>query len=64
MAVINGIHNIAVYLQVSEPTVRKYIKKYGLPIRKLFDAPSAPVMSTSDLLDRWVEDVLCNPKKQ
>jgi len=52
MAVINGMHNIAIYFQVSEVTVRKYIKEYGLPIRKLFDSANAPVMTTSDLLDR------------
>ena len=61
MAVINGMQNIAQYLQISEITVRKYIKDYGLPIRKLFDAPCAPVMSTSKLLDEWVEQMLYNP---
>ncbi len=61
MSVINGMQNIALYLQVSEITVRKYIKEYGLPVRKLFDAPNAPVMSTSLLLDEWVEKKLYNP---
>lgn len=61
MSVINGMQNIALYLQVSEVTVRKYIKEYGLPIRKLFDAPSAPVITTSSLLDTWVEKQLHNP---
>jgi len=61
MSVINGMQNIALYLQVSEVTVRKYIKDYGLPIRKLFDAPSAPVITTSSLLDAWVEERLHNP---
>ena len=63
MAVINGIRNIALYIGVSEVTVHKYIKEKGLPIRRLSTSPSAPIMSTSSMLDRWVEKTLHNPEK-
>lgn len=64
MAVINGIRAIALYIGVSEVTVNKYIKEYGLPIRKLYNGPSAPVMSTSNMLDQWVEEMLYDPKTE
>ncbi len=61
MAVLNGIRAIGLYLGVSNNTVLKYIKEFNLPIRKLSNSSNASVMSTSELLDRWVEKVLINP---
>jgi len=62
MAVINGIRAIAIYLQVSEVTVREYIEKYGLPIRKIGNAQNAPVITTSEMVDVWVRDGLLDLK--
>jgi len=56
MAVINGKKKIALALGISEPTVDKYINKYGLPASHLFDTPKSPLMITTNELDEWVKN--------
>ncbi len=63
MAVITGMKNISTYLGISENTVRLYIDKLGLPVRKFGEAHNSLVTTTSGMLDEWVERNLPDPSK-
>ncbi len=56
MAVLKGIKKIAAYLDASETTVHKYIKLSNLPVRKINGLPNMPAISTTGLIDRWIEE--------
>ena len=63
MPVLRGVKRIAGYLEVSVSTVYKYIEHYNLPIRKMNGRQSAPVMTTTGLIDKWIEEELYKPAK-
>ena len=58
MAILNGEKAIAAYIKVSEQTVAKYIKFYGLPVRRMGKSKQSSVMTTTTLIEKWVEDHL------
>jgi len=58
LAILNGEKAIAAYIKVSEQTVAKYIKFYGLPVRRMGKSKQSSVMTTTTLIEKWVEDHL------
>jgi hypothetical protein len=63
MPVLRGVKKIARYLEVSVSTVYKYIEHHNLPIRKMNGQQSAPIMTTTGLIDKWIEERLYNPSQ-
>jgi len=56
LAILNGEKAIAEYIKVSEQTVAKYIKFYGLPVRRMGKSKYAGIMTTTTLIEKWIEN--------
>lgn len=57
MAALTGIDQIASYLSSCPNTVKKYIKEFGLPVRRIGNSKSATMITTSELLDEWIKNL-------
>ena len=58
MAILNSEGEIATFLKVSKQTVAKYIKYYGLPVKRMGKSKNAPVITTTIAVEKWIEDHL------
>lgn len=63
MPVLRGLKKIAIYLDVSTSTVERYIKDHNLPIRKINGQQSASIITTTGLIDKWIEEELYKPSR-